>query len=76
MDSEMDSSSYIDSGIKYTIDTSDSTGSNYKNSIPHLSSPKLSENPIRYPLNSVEWCIWTSNNNCTIGELRAWVPNN
>src|SRR5579875_1827026 len=79
MNTEMDYSSYIDSGIEYTIDTSKSTD-NYLNHNSFSSlSYKPSENPVRYPLNSVEWlvnCIRTSNDARAIGELRAWVPNN
>lgn len=79
MDNTMDYSSYLDSSIEYTIDTSDSTGCNYKNSTPIVASSKTSENPVRHPLNSVEWlvnCIWTSNTARAVGELRAWVPSN
>ena len=54
---DMGNSIYVDSGISYTINTPEST--------PILLSPKKTENPVRFALNSSEYlvnCIQTSNN--------------
>ena len=70
MDSKLDSSIYVDSGITYTINTGKST---------KLTIPKLSEKPVRHTPWTAEWmvnCLQTDNLPMAVGKFSIWLPNN
>ena len=66
----LDSLNYVDSGITYTINTTESTP---------LFSPKLSEKPVRHIPWTAEWMVntlKTDNLPLAVGKLATWFPNN